>query len=250
MSCRLMHIAVPAALVVLAIGCASDSAGGTATGDDRHFVPETLPNTNLNGNDDGLTLVAFTLVRESTGPALYAAVANRAATPACQAGMTTDFYDQAGQRVTSAGAVLRGRRPYRMPDGTVIPCVGPGELAMAGVTGLDDFAIDGLGRLEHRFPAFVIDGMTPVDGLSVRELRAGAVSGGYAYAGVLENGFDFAVTEARVTVFPVNRVGRPLGMGSSLSADVAAGASRSFATGPVTDTGTDAVAFPSATFPN
>lgn len=242
-------ILATATLVVLAPACAGDRTEAP-TGDARHFVPETLPNTNVNGVDDGLTLVAFTLLREATGPALYAAVENRASTPACQAGMTTDFYDKSGQRVTSAGAVLHGRRPYRMPDGTVMPCVGPGEVAMAGVTGLDDFAIDELGWLEHLFPSFLIDGMTAIDGLTVRDLRSETGNGGSTYAGTLANGLDVAVSAAKVTVFPVNRVGRPLGMATSPSADVAAGASWAFETGVVGDAGVDAVAFPSATIAN
>ena len=73
-------------------GDGSSSADATAgrAGDDLLFVPDGLPNTNLDGDRaGGLKLVAFTLVREAKGQSLYAAVKNEGNTPVCEAGMTT-----------------------------------------------------------------------------------------------------------------------------------------------------------------
>src|SRR5688572_9111431 len=66
-------------------GASSSSADGTGRdGDDLLFVPDGLPNTNLDGDRAGtLKLVAFTLLREAKGQSLYAAVKNEGDTPVC-----------------------------------------------------------------------------------------------------------------------------------------------------------------------
>ncbi|HEX6271646.1 MAG TPA: hypothetical protein VFZ53_01335, partial [Polyangiaceae bacterium] len=72
-----------------AAGLGGQAAGGSAgsagaagqTGDGRSFVPDDLPNTEVNG-EGGLTLTAFTLVAGATGPEFYAAVRNDGETPA------------------------------------------------------------------------------------------------------------------------------------------------------------------------
>jgi hypothetical protein len=242
-----------AAVLVLVLAC---SCGGTKattgsdgpSGDQRLFVPEGLPNTNVDGHDEGLTLIASTLVQETAGPALYAAVRNDMDTPACEAGMTTDFYDKAGERVTSAGSVLYSGRLYRLGDGTIISCIDPGQVAMAASTDLpSSMVIDDLGALEHLFPAFIVQGITPIAGLTTSDVRIVDTSAGRAYTGRLQNGLDVAVSAPRVMIFPLNRVGRPLGVATSQwSGSLAPGESWTFETSAVTDVGVDHAIFPSA----
>src|SRR5437764_11140259 len=119
-------------------GTAASASDAGLDGDDRLFVPEGLPNTNQNGQDVGLALVAFTLVPGASGPSFYAAVQNVWATPLCEAGMMIDFYDTTGQLVGSGASVLQSGRLYQLTDGSgaIIPCIAPGQIAMTGESGL------------------------------------------------------------------------------------------------------------------
>jgi len=182
-------------LLALSIACSRSAVAPAVdswqTGDDRRFVPQGLSNTNIDGQDDGLTLVAFTLTLGPAGPELYAAVRNDGSAPACEAGMVTDFYDKDNQRLTSAGSVLLSGRFYRLDDSTTILCVDPGQIAMTATTGLpDNVVIDELGSLTHLFPSFTLAGAVPITGLEVREVRAVTVGGGQAYTGKLVNELD------------------------------------------------------------
>src|SRR5215831_7930265 len=65
-------------VLLLAAGCsgaaATVDAGASAdAGDQRLFVPAGIPNTNQDGQDVGLALIAFTLVPGTDGPSFYAA---------------------------------------------------------------------------------------------------------------------------------------------------------------------------------
>jgi hypothetical protein len=237
-------------LVALLSACSARTTASQDSGptDDRLFVPPDLPNTNLNGHDEGLVLTAFTLARTDAGPELYAAVRNDGDTPACEAGMVTDFYDKSGARVTSAGSKLLSGRLYRLPDGTTISCVAPGQTAMTAATGLPEaVALDQLSSLVHLFPSFTVD-VAPVVGLTLRDVRTVERGAKTAYTGTLASGLDQAVSAAKVTVFPVSRVGRPLGVATSgADHDLAAGATWGFETGTVDDPGVGYAAFATAT---
>ena len=244
------------ALVILGLPLActrSTPDHGTGSGGDGLLsVPQGLSNTNVDGEDVGLTLVAFTLVQGTVGPKLYAAVRNDGDTPACQAGMTTYFYDKTDQVVTSAGAVLRSGRLYRMEDGTVIACVDPGQVAMAASTDLlATMTIDQLAYLKHLFPSFTLSSIVPIPGLSVSDVQTIATDAGTVYAGKIINGLDVTVTAPAITVFPVNRVGRPLGLAtSSAASDLPPGGRWTFTTSAVDAPGVGYVAYPSASLPN
>jgi hypothetical protein len=221
--------------------------------DDLLFVPQGLSNTNVDGQDEGLTLVAFTLMQEPTGPKLYAAVRNDGDTPACAAGMTTDFRDKAGQVVTSSGAVLQSGRLYRMTDGTILACVAPGQVAMAASTDLPtSMVIDQLGSLQHLFPSFTLPGVVPISGLSVSDVQPVVTDAGDAYTGKVTSALDVSVSNPRVTIFPVNRVGRPLGAATATSStsDLPPGGSWTFTTSAVNTLGVDYVAYPAASLPD
>jgi hypothetical protein len=68
---------------------------------------------------------------------------------------------------------------------------------------------------------------------------------GTAYTGTLVNGLDVAVSNPSVTVFPVNRVGRPLGVAiGSGTVEVPPGGSWAFDTNTVSAFGIDTYAYP------
>jgi len=232
---------------------ASGTGGGAAeTGDDRAFVPEGLSNTPMDGQVvDGLTLIAFTLRQSARGLALYGAVRNDRATPACEAGMTTYFVDDAGQVVTTATSVLESAHFYRLDTGVVIRCVAPGEVAMTASNELPkEVVLDELGSLRHAFPAFTVDGIVPVTALAVSDVKSALTGVGTFYAGTLHNQLDVSASSPRVAIFPVNRVGRPLGMAITTgpASELPASGSWSFETGNVDAAGVDFAAYPNATF--
>ena len=236
-----------ACAVVLAL-LSSCSSGSEPAGDDRAFVPEDLPNSNVNGKDEGLTLIAFTLQQGAAGHLeLLSAARNDGDTPACQPGMTTELFDKAGQHVTSVGSVLQTDRFYRLGDGTVIVCVDPGQISMASADVPDSVALDELGSLAHLFPSFTVQGIVPVSGLVLSQVHGVLAGGGTAYLGSLTNSLDVAVGSPRVSVFPTNRVGRPIAVATSgTTMALSAGQSWSFETSSVADSGVAYLAFPAA----
>jgi hypothetical protein len=221
-------------------------------GDARVFVPESLANTPMDGQVvDGLTLIAFTLRHESSGLALYGSVRNDRETPACEAGMTTYFLDQAGQVVTTATSVLESAHFYRTGTGVVIRCVAPGEIAMTASGELPkDILLGELGSLRHAFPAFTVDEIVPVEALTVSDVKTVTTGVGTLYAGTLQNRLGVSASSPRVTIFPLNRVGRPLTMATTTAtaSELPAGGSWRFETNNVDANGVDIVAYPSATF--
>jgi hypothetical protein len=234
-------------------GAATGGSGGVGgqPGDDLLFVPVGLPNTPFD-QVTTLTLVAFTLVRGATGTEIYAAVRNDGVMPACEAGMMIFFYDKADQPMTDVAGVLRGARFYRLEPGVVLTCFDPGEIAMAAVTGLaDSIVIGDIGRIEHRFPLFTVEGIERIDGLAVTGVAAVTTGASSVYTGTLANGLATAVSNASVTIFPLNRVGRPLGTATASAAmDIPPGGSWSFQTGSVGDLGAAYAAYPSASIPD
>jgi hypothetical protein len=147
---------------------------------------------------------------------------------------------------------LESGRLYRIDDGSgvIIRCVAPGQVAMTASTNLpDDIVIDELGSLRHSFPAFTV-AVVPIDALSVSEVETVSRGAESAYTGTLTNGLDVAVSAAKVTIFPMNRVGRPLCVAaSSATTDLPPGGSWTFETTTVTDLGVDYVAYPAASIP-
>lgn len=225
---------------------------GVAPGDDRLFVPEGLPNTNQDGEDVGLVLVAFTLVPGAGGASFYAAVQNGGSTPLCEAGMMIAFYDRSNQLVGSAASVLQSGHFYTLTDGSgaIIPCVAPGQVVMTGATGLPPtIEIDQLGSLVHLFPSFNVD-VVPAGDLAVTGLEVVAGAAGTIYRGTVANQIGTAASNPSVAVFPVNRVGRPLAMGiASGTANLPGGTAWTFETSAVDDPGVGQSAFASGTVP-
>jgi hypothetical protein len=247
----------------LALACTDDgapaggnavggSAGTTEPGDDVTFFPAGLPAMELNA-EGGLTLVASTLVPGPRGPQLYAAVHNEGASPACEAGMTVNFKDKDGQIIaTAAGALVSGRF-YRLDGGAgvVIACVAPDQVAMTAMTAPPDrFVIEALGSLEYAFPAFLVPDIVAVEGIDVSDVRTVMTASGYAFTGTITNAFSEALSAPKVTVFPLNRVGRPLGVATSNTIpDLAAGERASFGTNSFDRAAAHHAAFAAAKYP-
>jgi hypothetical protein len=243
---------VVGSIVLSATSCsgvddARPPGSGEPVSDDRGFVPEGLPNTELEGQEGGLTLVAFTLQEGVEGLELYAAVKNEDATPACEIGMTTDFYDRGEQFVTTAGSVVSSGRFYRIDDGSgvVLSCLPPGQVGMTAVTKLPpEVVLSELGHLKHAFPAFAVSGLVPLDGVSVGKLTPVRTPSGSAYRGILTNGLAQTLSSPTVAVFPVNGVGRPLGVArSSATTELSPAGTWTFETSSVDEVGAGYAAF-------
>jgi len=243
-----LTVAMGAALL-LSLGCSEGGDRGGTPGDDQPFVPAGLPNTTTEPAGGWLTMVAFTLVQEATAPALYVAVRNDSETPACNVGMLTDFFDKDGYPVTSVGVPVWSESYYRLGPDTIFNCIDPGQIGMAAARTLPaDLVIADLGYLTHSFPGFIVQDIVPIEGPAVSGVKAKTTAAGTLYTGRFSNGFDVAVTAPSVAVFPVNRVGRPLGVASSTGAtDVPAGSSSMFETSVVADPGVAYQAYAAAT---
>jgi hypothetical protein len=99
------------------------------------------------------------------------------------------------------------------------------------------------------FPAFVVT-VVPFGGLTVMGIQPVASSGGTAYIGTVVNALGSTLSNPSVTIFPVNRVGRPLGMASaSATVDLAPGVAWNFQTTAVDDPGVDQAAYATGSLP-
>jgi len=241
-------------------GAASDGTGGSADAgtlardaeaeDDSLVVPEGLTIMALQGGNGVLYMIALTLLRRgSSGTELYAALRNDDANiSACDPGLSVELYDKSSQPMGTWIGGLNTRHFYQLTDaGTVASCAGPGDVTMAALTDLpSDLVIDDVGYVVYRCPYFVLD-VIPIDGVTISQVESVAVSGGTAYSGTLVNEFDAAVSSHSVTIFPVNRVGRPLGVATATGADeIPAGGSWQFQTSTVDASAADWVAYPAA----
>jgi hypothetical protein len=236
------------AAVLLSPACSSDLA------DDALVVPDDIAVTALAGGNGVLDLVALTLRAGPSGTEVYAALRNDGDVPACSAAFAVELFDRTDHSLAAGITGLLTQRFYRLADhadgtGTIAACVGPGDVTMAAVTDLgDDVAIDDVETIVYRCPYFALD-VVPVDGVTIGQVKRVTRGAGTAYTGTLVNGFDVAVGAPSVTVFPVNRVGRPLGVATSSSSDeIPPGGSWAFETSTVDAPAVDHVAYPAGAF--
>ena len=249
--------------LLLALACSSSSREGGAGSisadsgrggavdagmtDDALIVPEGLTVTALAGGNGVLDVIALTLRRGTSGTEVYAALRNDGDIPACDAAVAVELFDRSEQSLAAGIGGLLTQHFYRLTDGsdTIAACVGPGDMTMAAVTGLrSDIEIEEVGHVVYRCPYFALD-VVPVDGLTVDQLERVTTSAGTAYTGTLVNGFDVAVDSPSVSVFPVNRVGRPLGAATSSSnVEVPPGGTWAFETNSIGARGVDYAAYP------
>jgi hypothetical protein len=239
---RRFHVLV-ALLALTWAGC--DAAGGDAV----RIAPEGLTVRALAGGNGVLEVIGLTLRQGSSNAEVYAALKNVGDVPACDAAFSIELFDDGEQPLGAGISGLRVSHFYRLKDDAqqIVSCVGPGHVAMAALTELPaDIAIDDVGFIVYRCPYFALD-VEPIEGLTIRDVKSVTSSAGTVYTGTLVNGFDRTVRRPAVTVFPVNRVSRPLGFATRDSdVEVPPGESWKFETAAVDAPGESWSAYPAA----
>jgi hypothetical protein len=233
-----------------ALACAGEEGAASVNDgphDDALIAPAGLDVTARAGGCGVLSMVALTLRRGPDNGELFAALKNDGASPACSPSFTVELWDRADQPLaTGLGGVLV-KRFYRLTDGsgTVAGCVGPGDIAMVAITDLPaELEIENVGSVVYGCNFWMLE-VSPIDGISVGDVKVVARGGGASYTGALVNGMDVALSRPSVAVFPVNRVGRPLGVAFGTgTVDVPPGGSWQFETTPVSEPGVNALAYP------
>ena len=234
----LVTVALGAVALVLASACSSGGEMSPPPGDDQLFVPAGLPNSSRDATPGGLTVVAFSLVQEAAAPAIYIAVRNDGEMPACNVGMMMDLLDADGYVLTSVGGGVWSKQYYRLDPDVILNCIDPGEIGMGASALPADLVIADVASLSHSFPGFLLQDIVHLAGITVSGVKAVTTGAGTTYTGKLTNGFEVAVSAATAAIFPVNRVGRPLGMATNSAApDLPPGDSLTFATSAVADPG-------------
>jgi hypothetical protein len=114
----------------------------------------------------------------------------------------------------------------------------------------DRFVIESLGSLEYAFPAFIVPDIVAVEGIDLSDVQTVVTASGYAFTGTVTNAFSETLSAPNVSVFPLNRVGRPLERATSNTIpDLAAGDRKSFGTNSLNRAAADYAAFASAKYP-
>jgi hypothetical protein len=247
---------VLSALALLVLGACSHAGnlGRSAdAGDDVRIVPDDLTVMALPGGNGVLDLVALTLRKGPDHAELFAALKNEGDVPACDAALSVELFDEAQQSVAAGISALFTRHFYRLRDGsrTIAACAAPGDVTMAALTDLPvDIAMDDVRYVVYRCPYFALD-VDPIAGLSIGPTRSVAMDAGTGYAGTLVNELDVKVSNPSVTVFPLDGVGRPLGVATASDKNVMLpGGEWAFETNPVESPATDYAAYPAGSFAN
>jgi hypothetical protein len=217
-------------------------------------VPAELTLVKLAGAGEDMNLLTFTFQEGAAGPELYLTVENEGENSACDANITLEFFDESEASLAAWVGPLYIAQLYQRSDdpGSVLSCLEPGEVAMAGTQELPDGIVIGdIGAVVYRFSYFAGNilpfELVPLDALVVTGVQSFETVSGRGFRGVLENGLDVPVGDPRVSIFPVNRVGRPLGMAtSSETVEIPAGGRWEFETTLVRDLGVDHAVFAGA----
>jgi hypothetical protein len=233
----------------------SDAAGTTCTpgSDNALIVPPGLDVSLEPGGAGVLDLFALTLQEGPTGIDLYAALRNDGDVPACDAALKVSLYDTTGQPIGDfiSGLYTNHFYLYTLPDGstTIAACASPGDVTMTQISTMAaDISVADVGQVVYYYSYFALDAVL-INGLTVGTLNTVTTSTGTSYTGTVINNLDMPVSGPSVTVFPLNCVGRPLGITSgSDTTQVPAGGSWSFQTDTVEVFGVNYAAFPSASF--
>jgi hypothetical protein len=250
-----LRFLIAAAVVLLPMACSSSTQqhDADAGGDAVRVLPEGLSVMALPGGNGVLEVIALTLRKGPSNTELYAALKNKGEVPACDAALSVELFNKREESIAAGIGALFTQHFYRLTDGseTIAACAGPGDVTMAAVTDLpSDIEIDDVGTIVYRCPYFALD-VVPIDGLTIDQMKSVTRSAGSAYTGTLVNGLDVTVSNASVTVFPVNRVGRPLGAATGSGSDeIPPGGSWAFETNSVDAPAVDFAAYPAGAFAN
>jgi hypothetical protein len=227
------------------------ACSGAAGEHDERILPDDLSVTALAGGNGVLDVVALTLRKGPSGTELYATLKNNGDRPACDAALAVELFDKAEDSIAAGIGALWTQHFYRLTDGsgTIAACAGPGDVSLAYLTDLpSEIAIDDVGTVVYRCPYFALD-VEPIPGLSLDHVMSVTRSTGSAYTGRFVNSLDVAVNNPSVAVFPVNRVGRPLGVATgSGSNESPPGGSWTFETNTVDARVVDYVAYATGAF--
>lgn len=224
-------------------------AGGQ-TGDDRLFVPEGLSVTKpTDGSSGEFTLTALTLKQGSANTEVYLALRNDGEVPACAVAFAIELFDANGEVLATNIRGLPVRQFYRFKlDPTAEPqvagCVAPGEVSMGAILDFPPLEVEF--SLSYRLTYWDLSNdIAPLEGnVTVNDVKAVMRGGGTAYTGVVVNGLDTPRSPG-VSIFPVNRVGRPLGVAYSQGNEALPPGGRwEFETTSVSEVGTGFVAYP------
>jgi hypothetical protein len=236
------------AVLTFPLACSGDPKEADARqADDSLIAPEGLEVTPHASGCGKLSLSALTLREGPSNTELYAALKNDGATPACSPAFSVNVIDKAEQSLAMGVGGLLVRHFYELANGsgTIAACVAPGDVTMIAISDLPaDIALADVGRVEYWCNFWALE-VVPIAGFSIGEVQTIARDAGVAYTGELANGFDVPVSEPSVAVFPLNRVGRPLGVAFGRgSSELPPGGSWSFETDVVGEAGVAQAAYP------
>jgi hypothetical protein len=234
---------------------AGGAAGGNPGDDDALIVPRGLDVILEPGGAGVLDLYALTLRDGPDGLELYAALTNDGDVPACDAALNVTLYDTAGQPMGTFinGLDTRSFYLYTLPDGstTIAACAKPGDVTMTEIaTMAPDISVADVGQVVYYYAYFALDAVL-IDGLTTTQVNAVTTNAGTSYTGTVVNALNQTVTDPSIRVFPLNRVGRPLGVAKGGdSSQIPAAGTWTFQTDTVDMSGVDWAAFPAASFSN
>jgi hypothetical protein len=240
-------------LILAACSGAREEAPGS--GDDRLFVPEGLSVTKPTAGSSGaFNLLALTLEQKHGKTQVYLALRNDGETPACTGAFTVALLDVNGETLATGTRGLAVRQFYRFKldesaESTVAGCVAPGEVTMGAILDLDlesrESGLEGI-SLSYWLTYWNLADITKIQGaVTFENVRTVMRADGVAYTGELVNGLADEPRLAAVSVFPVNRAGRPLGVAYRQdAAELLPGGRWEFETTTVPESGTGFAAYP------
>jgi hypothetical protein len=236
------------AVPLLTLACSGEpQKPDVRQGDDALFAPDGVNVTPHASGCGKLSMSALTLRQGPSHAELYAALRNDGDTPACSPAFSVNVIDRAEQSLAMGVGGLLVTHFYRLTDGsgTIAACVAPGDVTMVAISDLPgDIALADVDRVEYWCNFWALQ-VVPIAGFSISDVQTITRDTGVAYAGALANGFDIAVSEPSVAVFPVNRRGRPLGVAMGRGrAELPPGGSWDFETDIVGEPGVAHAAFP------
>jgi len=236
-----------AARRVGAAGSAGTAAVGDSTGDQRLIVPDGLSVTPRIGINSAFNVVALTLRAESGNAELYAAVRNDGDGAPCNASFSVELRDENDQILATgiSGILVQHFYALRSDPTSIAGCVPAGETAMVALPNMPlDVPLTDVRSVVYQSSYWGLD-IVPVDGVGLSGVSAVARGTGVAYTGELINGLDTPLTHPTVAIFPVNAVGRPLGVAyGGATLEVPKCGTWNFETNAVSDPGVGFEAFP------
>ena len=188
---------------------------GGDTGDHALIVPQGMAVTPRPGINSVFNVTALTLRAGPNGAELYAAVRNDGQVIACNPSFSVELRDKDDQTIGTgvSGLITRSFYLFKDGSGTIAGCAAPGEGTMVAILRLPlDAPIENVVNVVYQSNYWANLELTALDGVSLTGVEAVARSTGVAYTGALVNGLGTTLTGPTVAVFPVNSVGRPLGV--------------------------------------